>query len=148
MKEHKFDLQCLGLRGAEGGVRATNTKGCFSQYKDKTDIYRPIWWFTNKDKKEYKEFYELKFSDCYEVYGFNRTGCACCPFGSKFEEELELVGKFEPMLYKAVNNIFGASYEYTRAYRKFKEKKKKQKEIQKLYGLVDNQISIFDGDMI
>lgn len=42
LKEHKFDLQCLGLRGAEGGVRATNTKGCFSHYADKTDIYRPI----------------------------------------------------------------------------------------------------------
>lgn len=146
LKEHKFDLQCLGLRGAEGGVRATNTKGCFSHYANKNDVYRPIWWFTNKDKQEYKDFYELKFSDCYEVYGFNRTGCACCPFGSRFEEELQLVEKFEPMLYKAVNNIFGASYEYTRAYRKFKEQKKKQKEIQKLYGLVENQTSIFDGE--
>lgn len=141
------DLKIMGLRGAEGGVRATKIKNCFTHERDKIDIYRPIWWFTDKDKKEYKDFYKLRFSDCYEDYGFKRTGCCGCPFNSKFEEDLAMIKDKEPMLYKAVNNIFGASYEYTRAYRKFKEMKKKQKETQKLYGLVENQTSIFDeGD--
>lgn len=134
IKEHTFDLQLLGLRGAEGGVRATNTKGCFTKHS-KTDLYRPIWWFKDKDKKEYKDFYELKYSDCYEVYGFNRTGCSCCPFGSKFEEELEIVKQHEPLLYKAVNNIFGKSYEYTKKYREYKNRKKQ--------GIIDGQTSLF-----
>lgn len=82
----------------------------------------------------------MKYSDCYEIYGFNRTGCACCPFGSKFEEELELVEKFEPMLYKAVNHIFGASYKYMREYRKFKEKRKREKANK----ITKNQTSLFD----
>lgn len=145
-KNFDFDLKVMGLRGAEGGVRATKIKNCFSHEEDKIDIYRPIWWFSDKDKQEYKDFYELKFSDCYEVYGFKRTGCCGCPFNSKFEEDLDKIKDTEPMLFKAVNNIFGASYEYTRAYRKFKEQKKKQKEIQKLYGLVENQTSIFDEE--
>ena len=123
LKAHDFDLQCLGLRRAEGGVRSTNTKGCFSHYEDNFDIYRPIWWFGNEDKQAYKDFYNITFSDCYEVYGFNRTGCSCCPFGSNFEEELEVVKKHEPLLYQAVNKIFGKSYEYTRKYREFKRER-------------------------
>ena len=51
----------------------------------------------------------------------DRTGCAGCPFGRDFEKELEIIKKYEPQLYKAVTNIFGDSYEYTRKYRKFKE---------------------------
>lgn len=50
-----------------------------------------------------------------------RTGCAGCPFGSKFEEELEIIEKYEPKLHKAINNIFKDSYEYTRQYREFKK---------------------------
>lgn len=123
---HELDLNILGLRGAEGGVRATNIKGCFSHYEDKFDVYRPIWWFKDKDKQEYKDYYNLTYSDCYEVYGFNRTGCSCCPFGSNFSSELEIVKQYEPLLYKAVNNIFGKSYEYTRKYKQFKEQMKAQ----------------------
>lgn len=145
-KNFDFDLKLMGLRGAEGGVRATKIKNCFTHQDDKTDVYRPIWWFSDKDKQQYKDFYELKFSDCYEVYGFKRTGCCGCPFNSKFEEDLDKIKDTEPMLYKAVNNIFGASYEYTRAYREYKEKKKKQQELIRLYGLVENQTSIFDGE--
>ena len=48
-----------------------------------------------------------------------RTGCAGCPFGRNFDDELEVMKKYEPNLYKAVNNVFGDSYEYTRQYREF-----------------------------
>ena len=145
LKANKFDLQCLGMRGAEGGVRATNTKGCFSKYNNKNDIYRPIWWFTNKDKEQYKDFYNITYSDCYEVYGFNRTGCSCCPFGSNFEEELKLIEQYEPLLFKAVNNIFGESYNYTRKYREYKNKRKELDKQEKFYNLVKGQTSMFDN---
>lgn len=48
-----------------------------------------------------------------------RTGCVGCPYGKDFEYELEVVKQYEPKLYKAVNNIFKDSYEYTRKYRQF-----------------------------
>ena len=62
------------------------------------------------------------------MYGLKRTGCAGCPFGRDFEFELQVIEKYEPKLFKAVNNIFGQSYEYTRAYRSFCE------EMDKKYG--------------
>lgn len=139
IKENDLDLKLLGLRKAEGGVRSTNTKGCYSEYRNQEDVYRPIWWFTNKDKAEYKKYYDIKYSDCYEIWGFKRTGCCCCPFGSGFEHELETVRKYEPKLYDAVINIFSKSYDYTRKYREFK--KIKQSEAKQIKG----QINMFEG---
>ena len=49
-------------------------------------------------------------------------------FGRNFETELKVVKQYEPNMYKAVNSIFGDSFEYTRQYRKFcKEMKEKNK---------------------
>ena len=64
-------------------------------------------------------------SRCYMEYGLKRTGCAGCPYGRNFEEELEIMQQHEPKLFKAVNFVFKDSYEYTRAYRKFVTEKKK-----------------------
>lgn len=46
---------------------------------------------------------------------------------SRFEEDLEIVKQYEPQLYKAAIAIFGKSYEYTRAYRKFRDAFKRAK---------------------
>ena len=62
----------------------------------------------------------------YTKYGFKRTGCCGCPYGSKCEEELKQLEPYEPMLVKAAKNIFGESYEYKRKYLEFKENKKKE----------------------
>ena len=55
------------------------------------DEYRPIFWFSDDTKSIYKEHYNLRYSDCYEIWGMKRTGCAGCPFGKRFEEELDLI---------------------------------------------------------
>ena len=39
------------------------------------------------------------------------------------EEELDILREYEPNLYKAVNVIFGDSYEYTRKYREYVAKR-------------------------
>lgn len=134
VKESGCQLQMIGVRKSEGGTRATAYKNCFSQYSDKADQYRPLYFYSDKDKEEYEKFFNITHSKCYTEYGLRRTGCCGCPYGKNFEEELAVLEKYEPKLYKAVQNIFGPSYEYTRAYRKFqaehqaaeKEKKKKQ----------------------
>lgn len=133
-KENTCDLKCMGLRKAEGGIRSTSLKNCFTDNGEQK-IYRPIFWFTDKDKKEYEEFYNIIHSKCYTDYGFKRTGCCGCPFNSKFEEDLQIVKEKEPLLYQAVNKIFGKSYEYTRKYRDFKNRKKN--------GIIDGQTSLF-----
>lgn len=125
--ENNIDLKCIGIRQAEGGIRAFAYKNCFTP-GDTHDNYRPIFWFTDKDKEIYKECFELTFSDCYEVWGMTRTGCAGCPFNSKHAEELEIIKKYEPKLYKACINIFGDAYNYEKKYREFKANYKQVKE--------------------
>lgn len=66
-----------------------------------------------------KMHFDIQHSRCYSEYGLKRTDCAGCPFGRDFEFELEVIKKYEPKLYKAVNKIFGDSYEYTRKYKEF-----------------------------
>lgn len=130
---NRIDLSMIGIRKAEGGARQQAYKNCFTADVDGTDEYRPIFWLTKADKEEYNEYFNIKNSRCYSVYGLDRTGCACCPYGKNFEKELEAAKKYEPNLYKAACNIFGNSYEYTRKYYEFrraeevKAKKRKDK---------------------
>ncbi len=128
LEENNIDLNITGIRKAEGGARAVAYKSCFDDNVDKYDNYRPLFWYKDSDKSEYEEKHGIIHSKCYSEYGLKRTGCAGCPFGRDFEQELEAIKKFEPKLFKAVNNIFGDSYEYTREYKKF------CKEMDKKYG--------------
>ena len=73
------------------------------------------------------ECFDVKNSDCYCVYGLKRTGCAGCPFGQNFEEELRIMKEYEPKLFIAANNIFGASYQYTRMYKEYSKRKEEVK---------------------
>ena len=55
--------------------------------------------------------------------------CVGCPFSKHINEELAVIEKYEPNLYKAAMHLFGKSYEYTSKYRAFvKEMKAKEKE--------------------
>ena len=126
LDEGEYDLQIVGIRKAEGGVRSTAYKSCFDENGNGYDNYRPLFWYKNSDKEDYKVAYCIEYSKCYTEYGLTRTGCAGCPFGRDFEFELEIMGKYEPKLFRAVNIIFGSSYEYTRKYRGFYKKKEEE----------------------
>lgn len=67
----------------------------------------PFFLYTNQDKIDYEIAYDIKHSRCYSEYALKRTGCAGCPFGRDFEFELQVIKKYEPKLFNAVNNIFG-----------------------------------------
>lgn len=45
--------------------------------------------------------------------------CCGCPYSRDFENELNILKEHEPKLHKAVSNIFGKSYQYTKKYREF-----------------------------
>lgn len=126
-KEHNIDLMIVGIRKSEGGVRSTAYNNCFSDNSSKNSVsyYRPLFWFKDDDKTVYENIFDIKHSDCYEVYGLKRTGCVGCPYGRKLNEELSVVEHYEPKLLKAINNIFKDSYEYTRQYHQFVEEQKK-----------------------
>ncbi len=110
-------LTLVGIRKAEGGARSTAYKSCFSESVKYGNRHFPLFWFTSADKKEYEDFFDITHSKAYTVYGCK---CAACPFGSRFEQELEMLRTYETNLYTAALNTFGSSIEYTRAYRKYK----------------------------
>lgn len=126
LEEHDFDLNCVGVRKAEGGLRSTRYKTCFSHNDGGADNYRPLFWFSDKDKAEYETHYDIHHSDCYEVWGMDRTGCVGCPFGKYWEQEIGLVEKYEPKLHRAIMKLFGESYEYRKRFESFREAQRKK----------------------
>lgn len=122
MKEGGYDLDIFGARKAEGGMRATAYTSCFTEESyHGFGEYRPIFWYSDGDRREYEQRFGIKHSKCYTEYELKRTGCCGCPYGRDFEFELTVLEKHEPKLFKAVNNIFGDSYKYTRMYREFQK---------------------------
>ena len=114
------DLEIIGVRKAEGGIRLA-TQNCYTHSpRDNWAVFRPLFWMTDKDKAAYVERFGIVHSDCYTVYGMKRTGCVGCPYNSRAERELELVGAYEPALVKAAYAVFGQVYEYTRGYKEFR----------------------------
>lgn len=119
-KKNNVSLWILGIRESEGGVRNGVYKNCYTKFNGQPySIFFPLFWINNKQKGIIDKELKVKHSDCYEVYGLKRTGCAGCPFGRNFENELLILDKFEPKLGKGIVNIFSPSYEWTRKYREF-----------------------------
>ena len=134
IKNGNYDLDVVGIRRAEGGIRNVAYKSCFSEKAGTADEYRPIFWYSNADKKEYEDSQDIIHSECYTTYGLPRTGCFGCPYGQDFESELKTIEKYEPKLYNAAIHIFANAYEYTRKYHAFRD------EMDKIYGNHQNYL--------
>ena len=135
-----FDMVITGERMAEGGVRATSNRMletnplntmCFYEQSDGKHRFRPLYYVTDKDKAWYKEYYNIRYSDAYEVYGLTRTGCCGCPISYKAVDDLEKIKPYEPNVVKAAWNIFGDSYRYRQAYNAYKEQRKAEEKAKK-----------------
>ena len=119
-----FEMVITGERRDEGGMRSVprkdNTAMCFSETADGSFRLRPLYYVSNADKQWYKEYYGIRYSDAYEVYGLTRTGCCGCSISAKATEDLEKIRPFEPSLVKAAWNVFGDSYRYREQYNSYK----------------------------
>lgn len=122
-----YDMIITGERRDEGGMRSVprkdNTGLCFGETANGQYRLRPLYYVSDADKAWYKEFYGIRYSDAYEVYGLTRTGCCGCPISYKAVEDLEKIRPYEPNVVKAAWNIFGKSYEYRKKYNEFKAAK-------------------------
>ena len=122
-----YDMIITGERYAEGGARTMNhNKGsslCFTENSDGQYRFRPLYYVSDADKAWYKDYYGIRYSDAYEVYGLTRTGCCGCPISYKAVEDLEKIRPYEPQVVKAAWNIFGKSYEYRKMYNEYKAKR-------------------------
>lgn len=119
-----FDMIITGERRDEGGMRSVprkdNTSMCFSEAADGKHRLRPLFYVSDADKQWYKNYYKIRYSDAYEVYGLTRTGCCGCSISAKAVEDLEKIRPFEPNLVKAAWNVFGDSYRYRQQYNEYK----------------------------
>lgn len=141
-----YEMIITGERRDEGGMRSVprsdNTALCFTETASGQYRFRPLYYVSDKDKEWYKETYNVRYSDAYEVYGLTRTGCCGCPISYKAVDDLEKIGKYEPNITKAAWNIFGKSYEYRQKYNAYKEKRMRQEKIEKEN--IPGQMSVFD----
>ena len=150
-----YELIITGERRDEGGMRSVpkkdSTAMCFTETADGQFRLRPLYYVSDKDKAWYKEYYGIRYSDAYEVYGLKRTGCCGCPISYRAADDLEIIGKYEPNIKKAAWNIFGKSYEYRAKYNEYKarrdaEKKAAEEEARQKaeYDEIEGQMSIED----
>lgn len=145
-----YDMVITGERRDEGGMRSVprkdNTSMCFAETASGQYRLRPLYYVSDADKAWYKEYYGIRYSDAYEVYGLTRTGCCGCPISYKAIDDLELIRPYEPNLVKAAWNVFGKSYTYRQKYNAYKaermerENKEKKRREQEAY----QGISLFD----
>ena len=144
-----YDMVITGERRDEGGMRSVprkdNTSLCFTETSDGQYRLRPLYYVTDADKAWYKEYYGIRYSDAYEVYGLTRTGCCGCPISYKAVEDLEKIREYEPNVVKAAWNIFGRSYEYRKKYNEYKQMRRNaEKAMAARENDVDGQMSIED----
>lgn len=123
--QKSYEMIITGERRAEGGMRSVprkdNSTLCFGETSTGQYRLRPLYYVTDADKAWYKDYYGIRYSDAYEVYGLTRTGCCGCPISHKAVDDLEKIRPYEPNLVKAAWNIFGKSYEYREKYNKYKK---------------------------
>ena len=133
-----YEMIITGERRDEGGMRSVprkdNTALCFTETSNGQYRLRPLYYVSDSDKAWYKQYYGIRYSDAYEVYGLTRTGCCGCPISYKAIEDLEKIKPYEPNVVKAAWNIFGKSYEYRKKYVAYKNKRMKG----------DKQVTMFD----
>lgn len=119
-----YEMIATGERRDEGGMRSVprkdNTALCFGKMSSGQYRLRPLYYVSDADKAWYKDYYGIRYSDAYEVYGLTRTGCCGCPISYKAVEDLEKIRPYEPNVVKAAWNIFGKSYEYRAKYNQYK----------------------------
>lgn len=138
-----YEMVITGERRDEGGMRSVprkdSTSMCFTETSYHKYRLRPLYYVSNADKDWYKHYYDIRYSDAYEVYGLKRTGCCGCSIAANAVEELKLIEPYEPNLVKAAWNVFGDSYRYRMKYNEYR-KQRQQLENDRKRGYV--QLSI------
>lgn len=129
--EKQYDMVITGERRDEGGMRSVprgdgSGSMCFAETANGKFRLRPLFYVSDADKAWYKEYYGLRYSDAYEVYGLKRTGCCGCAISARAAADLELIRPYEPNVVRAAWAIFGDSYRYRAQYNEYKRQRMEQ----------------------
>lgn len=133
--EKQFDMVITGERRDEGGMRSVprtdSSTMCFAETASGKFRLRPLYYVSDADKKWYKEYHKIRYSDAYEVYGLKRTGCCGCSISARAISDLEKIRPYEPNVVKAAWAIFGDSYRYRERYNEYKAMRMEQEKANK-----------------
>ena len=146
--QRDYEMVITGERRDEGGMRSVPRQGeansamCFAETSNGQWRLRPLYYVSDKDKAWYKDYYGIRYSDAYEVYGLKRTGCCGCPISYKAMDDLEKIRPYEPNVVKAAWNIFGQSYRYRQMYNAFKAERMAEEKVRK--SQIDGQMQIME----
>ena len=144
-----YEMIITGERRDEGGMRsvpkADSSSMCFSETANGQFRLKPLYYVTDADKEWYKNYYGIKYSDAYEVYGLTRTGCCGCPISYKAVEDLEKIRPYEPNVVKGAWNIFGKSYEYRQKYNEYKAQRFAEQKTEKENAIDEHEQLTIDG---
>jgi 3'-phosphoadenosine 5'-phosphosulfate sulfotransferase (PAPS reductase)/FAD synthetase len=128
--QKQFDMIITGERRDEGGMRSVprkdNTSLCFTETANGKYRLKPLYYVSDSDKQWYKDYYGIRYSDAYEVYGLKRTGCCGCSISASAVEDLEKIKPYEPNVVKAAWNVFGDSYRYRQKYNEYKKSRREK----------------------
>ena len=119
LMDNYCDLSIIGTRKLEGGIRQAHNS-CFNAGTKGVATYRPVFWFSNDDKRAFDNIFGIIHSECYSRYGLQRTGCAGCPFNPHVFTEMEQVRAFEEGIMNAAEKVFRPSYEYLKLFMEFR----------------------------
>lgn len=111
--KHGIIGYATGIRIEEGGIRALAYQSCtsFKMVKGVKLVHKlPIFDWLEKDVEEFIDKYNVKISEAYTKYKLDRTGCIGCPFARDIKMNLQVLHKYEPKKYKAVQHWLGIMY--------------------------------------
>lgn len=127
-KENNKIITLTGMRKEEGGQRTSI--GCVVTDKNKNLIkFHPLLVVSEEWENEFIKHNNIKLCKLYyPPFKFKRTGCKCCPFSFRLQEQLDLMERLLPNEYKQCEILWKPVYdEYRRiGYRLRKKEKYKQ----------------------
>lgn len=121
--KNKFDIVLYDSIDIKGSMKSKRgNKFIKANYINKKyDQYMPLFNFSEKDIMEYKKFYDLKFSDSYEVYHHNGGICIGCPYGGLdgINADMRMAKRFAQGPGMRARKVFEETYLYTKAYTEY-----------------------------
>lgn len=139
-KENNKPYSITGLMRAERGRRANAQ--CLVFDNNKLTNFQPLVVMTKEWEDWFIDKYNVRLpSVYYPPYNFTRTGCVCCPFAVKLQEELDTLEKYSPNEKKLAEAIWKPVYD---EYRRIGFRLRSDTKREKFRSIHEDETSIVD----
>lgn len=120
---NKYDIVLVDSIDIKGSMKSKRSNKFIkaNMVNRKYDQYMPLFDFSETDIMVYKKFYNLKFSDSYEIYHNSGGICIGCPYGGLdgINADMRMAKRFAQGTGMRARKIFEETYQYTKAYTEY-----------------------------